>query len=62
MSATIDQRLRVLSLEDDATFSELIRRKLEAEGFAVSLERVQTCSELDRCLDMIPVFSTRSSG
>ena len=51
MSATLDQRLRVLSIEDDAPFSELIRRKLETEGFTVSLERVQTRSALDRCLD-----------
>jgi diguanylate cyclase (GGDEF)-like protein len=46
--------LRVLSVEDEPDFSELIRRTLEREGFAVTIERAQSESELQRALDSTP--------
>jgi diguanylate cyclase (GGDEF)-like protein len=46
--------LRVLSVEDEVAFTELIRRALENEGFAVTILRAQNESELDRALDAGP--------
>jgi diguanylate cyclase (GGDEF)-like protein len=46
--------LRVLSVEDEVAFTELIRRALENEGFAVTILRAQSESELDRALDAGP--------
>jgi diguanylate cyclase (GGDEF)-like protein len=46
--------LRVISVEDEPAFTELIRRSLEDEGFAVTIERTQTESELHRALDAAP--------
>jgi diguanylate cyclase (GGDEF)-like protein len=43
--------LRVLSVEDEPAFTELIRRVLEDEGFAVTIQRVDTQGELERALD-----------
>jgi CheY-like chemotaxis protein len=43
--------LRVLSVEDDPAFTELIRRSLERDGFKVAIERVQTRTDLERALD-----------
>jgi diguanylate cyclase (GGDEF)-like protein len=42
--------LRVLSIEDDALFTEVVRRALEREGFATTIERVQARPTLERAL------------
>jgi diguanylate cyclase (GGDEF)-like protein len=46
--------LRVLSVEDEVAFTELIRRALENEGFSVTIARAQSEPELDRALDSGP--------
>ena len=42
--------LVVLSVEDDPQFGALLRRVLEAEGFEVTIERVQSRGELESAL------------
>jgi len=46
-----NQRLDVLSVEDEPRFSARIRRLLEAEGFALAISRVRSLAELERALD-----------
>jgi diguanylate cyclase (GGDEF)-like protein len=46
------QLLHVLSIEDDPQFTELARRLLESEGYAVTIERVQSRPELERALEV----------
>ena len=46
-----NQRLDVLSVEDEPRFSVRIRRLLEAEGFALAISRVRSLAELERALD-----------
>jgi diguanylate cyclase (GGDEF)-like protein len=45
------QQLRVLSVEDEPDFTELLRRLLEREGFVVTIERVAAKADLERALD-----------
>src|SRR5438105_9547806 len=45
------QRLRVLSVEDEPVFADVLRRLLDREGFAVTIERVASKPDLERALD-----------
>lgn len=49
---TLLQALRVLNVEDEPIFSELIARRLEDEGFAVTIQRVESRSQLEAALDL----------
>jgi len=51
MNHSVVQPLRVLSVEDEPDFTELARRILEREGFAVIIERVAARPDLERALD-----------
>jgi len=51
MEYTVRAPLRVLSIEDEPDFTELARRLLEREGFAVTIERVGARNDLERALD-----------
>jgi len=44
------EQLAVLSVEDDPQFGPLLRRILEAEGFEVAIERVQSRADLESAL------------
>jgi CheY-like chemotaxis protein len=43
-------RLRVVSVEDEPQFSERVRRFIEADGFAVAMERAHSVAELEQTL------------
>src|SRR5438552_2706431 len=47
----MNQRLRILALEDEPTDAELIQRELEAEGIACAIARVQSEADFVSALD-----------
>jgi diguanylate cyclase (GGDEF)-like protein len=49
---TLRQPLRVLNVEDEPIFSELIGRRLQNEGFAVTIQRVESRGQLEAALDL----------
>jgi diguanylate cyclase (GGDEF)-like protein len=51
MERPAGQELRVLSVEDEPEFTELLGRFLERQGFTVTIARVDSKLELERALD-----------
>jgi diguanylate cyclase (GGDEF)-like protein len=49
---SVPQPLRVLNIEDEPDFSVVIARRLEAEGFSVTIERVESRAQLEAALDL----------
>jgi diguanylate cyclase (GGDEF)-like protein len=47
----LPEPLRVLCVEDEPEFTEIIQRRLRTEGFALEIQRVESRAELEAALD-----------